>query len=138
MTYVFVHDIAAIDPIPQGLILHLAGPTDEGFRIIGIWESEAAWQLFQIQRLQPAIAALGGPSRPQSSFRDLHPAHVITGCSDQHATKPSHPVDRQPGSAGQGDQHEPQHHNEASMTDLFAYHIAKQQTADLRGEQHGN
>lgn len=107
MTYVFVHDIAAsweqyecfaaaaIDPVPPGLILHLAGPTEEGFRIIGIWESEAAWRLFQVQRLQPAIAALGGPSRPQSTFRDLHPAHVITGCSDQHGAKPSRPVDRQ-------------------------------------------
>ena len=82
-------------PNPHGLILHLAGPTEEGFRIIAVWESKAAWQHFHVQRLGPLIAALGGPARPQSTFRDLHPAHVITGCSDQHGAKPSHPVDRQ-------------------------------------------
>ena len=34
----------SLDPRPGGLILHLAGPTDEGFRIIEVWESEAAWR----------------------------------------------------------------------------------------------
>ncbi len=29
--------------------------------------------------LEPAIAALGGPFRPQSTFRDLRPAHVVAG-----------------------------------------------------------
>jgi hypothetical protein len=67
------------EPDPQGLILHLAGPTDEGFRIIAVWESEEAWQRFQIERLQPAVAALGGPSRPETTFRDLHAAHLVVG-----------------------------------------------------------
>jgi hypothetical protein len=28
---------------PAGLILHVAGPTDEGFRTIEIWETRDAW-----------------------------------------------------------------------------------------------
>lgn len=80
MTYAFVQDIASsweryqhvtaglIDPPPDGLILHLAGPTDEGFRIIGVWESERAWRRFQSEHLQPAVAALGGPNRPNRHF----------------------------------------------------------------------
>jgi hypothetical protein len=68
---------ALLDPIPAGLILHVAGPTDEGFRIIGIWESEQAWRAFQADRIAPAIAALGGPARPEPTFRDMQPAHIV-------------------------------------------------------------
>ena len=89
MTYAYVQDVASsweqyelfagalVDPPPAGLILHVAGPTDEGVRIIDIWESEEAWDQFRAERLAPAIAALGGPARPEPTFRDLHPAHVV-------------------------------------------------------------
>jgi hypothetical protein len=87
--YAFVQDVAAsweqyeqitaafLQPVPEGLILHLAGPTDEGFRVIDVWDSEETWQRFRAERLGPAIAALGGPSRPEPTFRDLHPAHIV-------------------------------------------------------------
>jgi hypothetical protein len=91
VAYAFVQDIASsweqyeqvtaqlIEPAPEGLILHVAGPTDEGFRIIGIWESEQAWRRFQTERVQPAVAALGGPNRPEPTFRDVEAAHVVFG-----------------------------------------------------------
>jgi hypothetical protein len=87
--YAFVQDVPAswqhyqqtvarlLDPVPAGLILHVAGPTAEGVRVIDIWESEQAWQRFRAERLAPAIAALGGPARPESIFRDLHPVHIV-------------------------------------------------------------
>ena len=58
MSYVVVEDVAAsweryrrvadalAGPPPSGLIVHAAGPTDEGFRIVGVWESEQAWRRF--------------------------------------------------------------------------------------------
>ena len=88
MAYAYVQDVASswedyqrvaaslVDPVPAGLILHVAGPTDEGVRIIDVWESEESWQRFRAERLGPAIAALGGPSRPEPTFRDLHAEHV--------------------------------------------------------------
>jgi hypothetical protein len=91
MAYGFVQDISSsweqyqrvaaglTDPAPNGLILHLAGPTDEGFRIIDVWETEATYKQFEAERLKPAIAALGGPSRPEPTFRDLHATHLVTG-----------------------------------------------------------
>jgi hypothetical protein len=94
MPYAFVQDVASSweqyehfaralgEPAPDGLILHVAGPTDEGFRIIAVWESEEAWHEFRTRRLAPAIAALGGPSRPARTFRDLHPAHTVVGEHD--------------------------------------------------------
>lgn len=89
MPYAFVQDIAAswqqyqettaalVEPLPPGLILHLAGPTDEGVRIIALWESEQAWHDFQTGRLAPAIAGLAGPTWPQPTFRDLHPTQIV-------------------------------------------------------------
>jgi hypothetical protein len=91
VAYAFVQDVASsweqyelvtsplVDPAPPGLILHAAGPTDEGFRIIDVWESEDAWRRFQTERVAPAIAALGGPARPEPTFRELQPAHLVFG-----------------------------------------------------------
>jgi hypothetical protein len=88
VAYAYEQDVAAswaqyervagplIDPAPAGLILHVAGPTDEGVRIIDVWESETLWQRFRAEWLGPAIAALGGPSRPEGTLRDLHAEHV--------------------------------------------------------------
>src|SRR5689334_16561353 len=87
--YAFVQDVAVswvhyeqvaaqlIDPAPEGLILHLAGPTDEGVRTIDVWEDEQAWRQFHRDHLAPAIAALGGPARPQATFRELRPSHIV-------------------------------------------------------------
>ena len=88
MPYAFVEDIAASwehyerfaaafdGPSPDGLLLHAAGPTDEGFRIIGVWESEAAWDRFRSDRL-------GGGAEPAgempTTVRVLRPAHVVRG-----------------------------------------------------------
>lgn len=91
MAYAFVQDIAAsweqyervaaglTEPTPPGLIMHLAGPTEEGFRIIAVWHSQEDWRRFTAERLKPAIAALGGPARPEPTFRELHPAHLVIG-----------------------------------------------------------
>lgn len=88
MTYAFLEDIAASweqyarfasaleGPPPEGLVVHAAGPTDEGFRIIAIWESEEAWQRFRADRLGLDVerVALVPPV-----IRSLRPAHVVRG-----------------------------------------------------------
>jgi hypothetical protein len=68
-----------------GLIVHVAGPTDEGVRVIEVWTSEGAWRRFREERLAPAIAALGRPSRPEPTFRDVHTARVVFGASTRAA-----------------------------------------------------
>jgi hypothetical protein len=91
MAYAFVQDVASsweqyelvaaalVEPAPAGLILHVAGPTDEGFRVIDVWENEQAWQPFRAERLGARYAALGGPARPEPTLRDLRPAHMVVG-----------------------------------------------------------
>ena len=89
MVYAYVCDVAAsweqyrrlagalFDPPTSGLILHIAGPTDEGVRIIGVFASAESWEQHRAERLAPAIARLGGPGSREPTFRDLHPEHVV-------------------------------------------------------------
>lgn len=86
MSYVVVMDVAAsweqygrfadtfAGPAPAGLVVHAAGPTDEGFRIVAVWESEDAWRRFA-ERLGSANESAALPE----VFRALHPAHVVYG-----------------------------------------------------------
>ena len=92
MSYVVVEDVAAswehyqpfadalAGPAPAGLIVHAAGPTEEGFRIVGVWESEEAWQRFLADRL-------GEDARSDAEvppvLRPLRPAHTVIGQRDE-------------------------------------------------------
>ncbi len=90
-TYAYVQDVAeewenyerlvAVlgDEVPAGLIVHVAGPTDSGFRIIDVWESQAAWERFRNERLRPAVRRLAGDASAAQppTFRDLRGTHVL-------------------------------------------------------------
>lgn len=90
MSYVVVEDVAAswehyrrfadalAGPAPAGLVVHAAGPTVEGFRIVAVWESEEAFR-----RFADRLARRGGSPAPLEVFRALHPAHVVYGGKEQ-------------------------------------------------------
>jgi hypothetical protein len=61
---------------PQGLLLHLAGPTDEGFRIIEVWESEAAWRR-SAKDFETAIRSVDPEIGPRAIVRYLRAVHVV-------------------------------------------------------------
>ena len=71
------------EPAPPGLVVHVAGPTDEGVRVISVWDNEQSWRRFQNERLEPARAALGGPARRLPTTRDLRAAQVVLGRDDR-------------------------------------------------------
>lgn len=95
MTYAYVHDVAAswvryravtaelVEPAPLGLILHLAGPTDEGVRSIDVWESEEAGTRFRLDHLGPVIAGFRRAACRSEVLRHLHVQDVVIGRSDQ-------------------------------------------------------
>ena len=70
---------ALLEPVPPGLLLHVAGPTAEGIRIIDIWQAKDAWERFHEECLAPALAALGEPVGAELTFRDLEVAHFVGG-----------------------------------------------------------
>ena len=85
MSYVIVEDVVAswehyrrvadalAGPPPSGLIVHAAGPTDAGYRIVGVWESEQAWRSFAGRLDDEATPA------PMQVLRALQPVHVVYG-----------------------------------------------------------
>jgi hypothetical protein len=64
---------------PAGLICHVAGEANGGLRVIDVWESQAAFERFEHERLEPARRkALGqrGPVQPGTiEALDVH--HLI-------------------------------------------------------------
>ncbi len=40
---------------PPGLVLHLVVKADPGLRHIGVWESQADWERFRDERVEPAV-----------------------------------------------------------------------------------
>ncbi|MER8184935.1 hypothetical protein [Kitasatospora sp. NPDC094015] len=60
-------------PVP-GLISHAAGPTDDGWIVVDVWESEEAFRSFA-EQLMPALAEAGMPDVPPK----IYPAaNVVT------------------------------------------------------------
>lgn len=39
---------------PPGLLAHVSGPTDEGWRVVNIWQTEEAYRQFVSERLMRA------------------------------------------------------------------------------------
>ena len=96
MSYAYVQDVPAAwdtylgmaavlgGAAPEGLVLHVAGPTEEGFRMIGIWDSRETWNRFRDARLRPIFEGLAADSRIQPTYRELNIAHVISGPAPTH------------------------------------------------------
>jgi hypothetical protein len=103
MSYAFVQDVAATweqyepvaaalrGPVPNGLIIHVAGRTDEGYRVIEVWEDRAAWEQFRGERLAPPAATADVPGSPQPTFRDLRPEHIVVGRTHPFVREDVHP-----------------------------------------------
>jgi hypothetical protein len=49
------------DAGPEGCLVHIAGPTGGGWRVIEVWESEEAQRRFQDDVLNPAFEGAGTP-----------------------------------------------------------------------------
>jgi hypothetical protein len=89
MSYALIEDVPAsweqydhmarsVGQVPVGLLLHVAGPTDEGFRIIEVWESEADWLRFSADH-DTALGSVDPVVTARTVFRDLRAMHVVIG-----------------------------------------------------------
>jgi hypothetical protein len=72
------HALASLgEAVPEGLVMHIAGPTDEGFRLIDLWQSQHAWERFRDHRL-PALLKDAPPAQPiHPTIRDLAVKHLF-------------------------------------------------------------
>ena len=56
------------DQAPEGLIVHTAGETAEGWYIYDIWESQEQFEAFLASRIGPAAAELGADTAMTPQF----------------------------------------------------------------------
>jgi hypothetical protein len=66
---------AVVNPVPSGLLLHVAGPTDEGYRVIDVWETREDWERFRARREEIVAAASLAPA----THRELDGVATIRG-----------------------------------------------------------
>jgi len=61
---------------PDGLLVHTAGQTDQGWYVYDIWESKEQFLRFVDDKLGPALAEVGagGGERPEPQF---HPIETL-------------------------------------------------------------
>jgi hypothetical protein len=64
--------------LPEGCQLHIAGPTDNGWRVITVWDSEDQFQQFRNDKLIPAIQEIGAEDRVAPSISSQPVYRVIT------------------------------------------------------------
>jgi hypothetical protein len=102
--YAFVQDIAASWPRylevappltqpPEGVLVYAAGPSDEGVRVIGVWQSRTACERFRATWLNGVIASLADPAAAERTLRDLTPAQLLIPAvshpqTDREGSKP--------------------------------------------------
>lgn len=53
------------DTLPDGLISHYAGPSDDGWLVFDVWESRDQFERFAQERLGPAAQRVVGEGGPQ-------------------------------------------------------------------------
>jgi hypothetical protein len=77
--YDAVHSHMGIDDDPPaGLILHSAGPIDEGWGVLDFWESREAYDRFVASRLMPGMQEVGDRGLPGPPDVHEFPVHHIT------------------------------------------------------------
>lgn len=79
--YEAVHSAMNIDEAPpDGLILHSAGPIDEGWGVIDFWESRDHFDRFAQSQLQPALGELGDQAfQGPPDIKEFPVAHITRG-----------------------------------------------------------
>lgn len=71
--YRAVLDHMGVETSPaKNIYLHITGPTEDGFRILEIWDNKEAFQEFVETRLVPANEALGINRTARVTVEPLH------------------------------------------------------------------
>ena len=63
--------------LPEGCKLHIAGPVDQGWRVITVWDSQEQFDRFREEKLLPALAEASGQEAPQAVQPEVHPVHNL-------------------------------------------------------------
>ncbi len=62
---------------PEGILIHVCGPTKHGWRIANVWESRESFDQFADERLISAMASVGGPPPSQREVYETYNAGAV-------------------------------------------------------------
>jgi hypothetical protein len=62
--------------LPDGCQIHIAGPVDNGWRVITVWDSDERFQKFRDEKLIPAMREVGGEDRVAPAIKP-NPFHNL-------------------------------------------------------------
>jgi quinol monooxygenase YgiN len=62
-----VEELNLAESLPEGWIFHAAGPTEDGWRVVEVWESQEAADAYFQGRLRQVLQNVGvSPSQPDT------------------------------------------------------------------------
>jgi heme-degrading monooxygenase HmoA len=64
------------EQLPEGCQVHIAGPVNEGWRVITVWDSEDAFNQFREGKLVPALREVAGDEAVAPNV-ETNPAHTV-------------------------------------------------------------
>jgi hypothetical protein len=62
--------------LPDGCQIHIAGPVDNGWRVITVWDSDERFERFRDEKLIPALREAGGEDRVAPAIK-TNPVHNL-------------------------------------------------------------
>jgi hypothetical protein len=65
------------DQLPAGCQLHIAGPVEQGWRVITVWESREVFDRFREEKLLPAIREVAGDDGPPDVEPEVNSVHKL-------------------------------------------------------------
>jgi hypothetical protein len=57
---------------PQGAISHWVAKTDDGIRVVDVWETREAFDQYAAEKIFPYSAEAGITDEPETRFYDVH------------------------------------------------------------------
>ncbi len=66
-------------PLPPGLLIHTSGPTERGWRIFDVWDSEESFRRFSSVAVPRALQGLNIPQYTPQVFQLHHMLGPSTG-----------------------------------------------------------
>jgi hypothetical protein len=64
--------LAPAGATPQGAISHWVAQTDEGIRVVDVWETQEAYDQFAAERIGPYSAEAGITDAPETRVYEVH------------------------------------------------------------------
>jgi len=58
--------------IPPGAIFHWTAKTDDGIRVVDVWESREVFDRFSQEQIGPFSQQAGITEPPETTYRDVH------------------------------------------------------------------